>query len=174
MLIAETDRLNIRSWEVSDEAHYLKMSKDIGYNCFAPPGYYLVKNAEECQEKIRQRMLLFESRGLGKFPIFLKSTGEFLGTCGMDPYKVHGKEELELGYRLCLTHWRKGYATEASQAVLRYGFDRLALKRIIAFAAPQNQASLKVIQKLGFKYTGTFMHADVQHELYELTGFTLQ
>ena len=73
MLLVQTERLIIRSWEESDSESYRFMSTDVGYNCFAPPGYYLVKSDAELTEKIGQRILAFENRGLGKFPVFLES-----------------------------------------------------------------------------------------------------
>jgi RimJ/RimL family protein N-acetyltransferase len=74
-----------------------------------------------------------------------------------------------LGYRLCLKHWGHGYAAEAATAVLRYGFRDLNLAKIIAFAVPQNKASLKILEKLGFRYLRDFVHAGLPHRLYEIT-----
>ena len=166
-MILETERLVLRNWQVSDLNCYLTLSTDVGYNCFTQPGRFLVRSDEEAMEKIQERITLFERRGLGKFPIFLKGTGEFVGTCGMEPYELDGQPEIELGYRLCLKHWGCGYATESAAAILRYGFGDLSLKRIIAFALLQNSASLRVLEKLGGLYLRTFSHNDLPHRLYE-------
>jgi len=71
-------------------------------------------------------------------------------------------------YRLCLKHWGQGYATEAAGAVLRYGFGNLGLHKTMAFALPQNTASLKILEKLGAIYLQNFVHADLTHRLYDL------
>jgi len=163
-----TERLLLRNWQPSNLNCYLTLSTDVGYNCFTQPGRFLVRTAEETVKTIRERMTLFEECGLGKFPIFLKETGEFVGTCGMEPYELEGRPEVELGYRLCLKHWGRGYATESAAAILRYGFGDLNLKRIIAFALPQNSASLRVLEKLGGLYLRTFDHNELPHRLYEL------
>jgi RimJ/RimL family protein N-acetyltransferase len=151
-MVLETERLILRDWRKSDVTHYLVLARDVGYNCFSLPGRFLVHSHEEAQEKVRQRMRLFDERKLGKFPIFLRSTGEFIGTCGMEPFDLEGRPEVELGYRLCLNFWGKGYAKEAAQAILNYGLGDLQLARIIAFVLPQNKASVRILEQLGFRY----------------------
>jgi ribosomal-protein-alanine N-acetyltransferase len=98
----------------------------------------------------------------------LRDTGEFVGTCGLEPFEFGNQPEVELGYRLCLKHWGQGYATEAANAVLRYGFDTLGLHKTMAFALPQNVASLRILEKLGAVYLHDFVHADLMHRLYDL------
>jgi RimJ/RimL family protein N-acetyltransferase len=78
----------LRNWQESDVDHYLVLAGDVGYNCFSPPGRFLVRTAEEARAKVLERMLLFNERRLGKFPIFLRATGEFIGTCGMEPFDL--------------------------------------------------------------------------------------
>lgn len=167
MLTLETKRLALRNWRESDVSSYMLLANDVGYNCFSPPGRFLVSSPEEAREKIRERMDLFDRQQLGKFPVFLKATGEFVGTCGMEPFELGGKTEVELGYRLCLKHWGRGYAKEAAAAVLQYGFGTLHCQRILAFVLPQNRASVKILEKLGFDYLQDFLHYDLSHRLYD-------
>jgi RimJ/RimL family protein N-acetyltransferase/catechol 2,3-dioxygenase-like lactoylglutathione lyase family enzyme len=141
----------------------------VGYNCFTLPGTFLVKNNEEALAKIQQRVELFKKRGLGKLLLLKKDTGEFVGTSGLEPYLLEEKEEVELGYRLCLKHWGHGYATEAARAILDYGFNRLKLSKVLAFAVPQNDPSIRILQKLGFRYLRDFVHAELPHKLHEMT-----
>lgn len=166
-MILETDRLVLREWRESDVEHYLVLAHDVGYNCFSQPGRFLVQSAAEAQAKIRERVRLFDERKLGKFPIFLKKSAEFIGTCGMEPFDMAGKTEVELGYRLCLKFWGQGYAREAAGAILGYGFGDLKLARIMAFALPQNKASLRILEQLGFRYLRDFEHAGLPHRLYQ-------
>jgi [ribosomal protein S5]-alanine N-acetyltransferase len=167
-LFLQTERLTLRDWRESDVNHYMCLSHDVGYNCFSLPGRFLVHSESEAKEKIGGFIALFNERRLGKFPIFLKATGEFVGTCGLQPFELDGEPEVELGYRLCLKHWGYGYATEAAAAVLRYGFVDLKLAKIIAFAVPQNRGSLRVLEKLGFKYLRDFEYAGLPHSLHEI------
>ena len=167
MLTLETERLTVRNWRESDVSSYLVLASDVGYNCFSPPGRFLVNSQEEAKEKIRERMDLFDRQRLGKFPVFLKAADEFVGTCGMEPFELDGGTEVELGYRLCLKHWGRGYAEEAAAALLRHGFEALNCARIMAFVLPQNRASVRILEKLGFAYLHDFMHYDLSHQLYE-------
>lgn len=164
----ETERLVVRNWQECDVECYMTLAKDVGYNCFSLPGHFLVKSKDEALAKIRERINVFDKRKLGKFPVFLKKTDEFIGTCGLEPYQLDGRAEVELGYRLCLNYWGKGYAREAAVAVLGYGFADLKLEKIIGFALPQNKASLKILEQLGFQYRYDFLHAGLTHSLYEL------
>ncbi len=167
-MLMEAERVILRDWQESDVDSYLLLARDVGYNCFSPPGFYWASTAEEARAKIDDRIVLFRERRLGKFPIFLKETGEFIGTCGLGPFQRDGYDEVELGYRLCLKHWGKGYANEAATLALRYGFGDLDFKKIFAFALPQNRPSLRVLEKLGFRYLSEFMHAEMPHRLYKL------
>lgn len=167
MLTLETERLTLRNWLKSDVSHYMRLAEDVGYNCFAPPGRFLVRSTEEAQERLRERIALFDEHRLGKFPVFLKSTGEFIGTCGIEPFELEGRTEVELGYRLCLKYWGHGYGQEAANAILQYGFNAVDRKRILAFVLPQNRASVKILENLGFEYLRDFMHYDLAHRLYD-------
>jgi ribosomal-protein-alanine N-acetyltransferase len=169
-MVLETERLLMREWRESDLDCYMALSEDVGYNCFTHPGRFSVRNAGQAKQKIRERINLFDERKLGKFPIFLKHTGEFIGTCGIAPFDFNGQPEVELGYRLCLNHWGRGYATEAAIAALRYGFADLRLNRILAFALPQNSASLRVLEKLGAVYLQDFAYAGLTHRLFDVPG----
>ena len=169
MLTLETERLTLRNWLETDVSNYMLLSQDVGYSCFSPPGRFLARTPGEAREKIETRMELFDRQKLGKFPVFLKSTGEFVGTCGMEPFELDGRSEVELGYRLCLKHWGYGYAQEAAAAILRYGFGPLNHARVMAFVLPQNRASVKILEKLGFSYLQEFMHYDLPHRLYEMS-----
>ena len=63
---------------------------------------------------------------------------------------------MELLYGLAKPYWGLGYGSEAAQASLRYGFEVAGLERIIAVAFPDNLASRRIIEKLGFTPTTDF------------------
>ncbi len=88
--------------------------------------------------------------GHGRWAIRLKETQEFIGWCGLKKNPM--KNEVNLGYRLKRKFWQQGFATEAAQASLSYGFTTLNLTRIIARAHKENHASMHVIKKCGMKY----------------------
>ena len=61
-------------------------------------------------------------------------------------------DEIDLGYRFLPEYWGKGIATEASHAILAYGFEELKLSRIIAIALKEHSASIKVMEKVGMEF----------------------
>ncbi|MDJ0519843.1 MAG: GNAT family N-acetyltransferase [Trichodesmium sp. MO_231.B1] len=66
--------------------------------------------------------------------------------------RKYATPEIELGYLLNPAYWYRGLATEAAKASLKYGFEELKLKEIVAVAQPENIASQRVMEKLGMKY----------------------
>jgi RimJ/RimL family protein N-acetyltransferase len=164
----ETERLILRPWQEGDVENYLTLAKDVGYTCFTTPGFFSFA-PDDIIENINKRLEIFKSKNVGRFLLFEKESQDLIGTCGLMPYLLDGKEIMELGYRLRLKFWEKGFATEAAQAVLKDGFGRVGLTCISAFVLPQNKASIRVINKLKFQYLNDFMHANLLHQLYELT-----
>lgn len=168
----ETQRLILRPWTLADAPYYETMSKDIGYNCFASPGIYLARDQHDLLAKVQQRMTSFDQHGISKFPIFRKTDGAFVGTCGADFFEFQGQQELEMGYRLLLAHWGAGYATEAATAMLQYLFHEVRAHSVFGFAVAQNAASLKILEKIGFHYRQPIVYAGVEHQLYEARSLT--
>lgn len=95
------------------------------------------------------------------FPLalVLKSTDEVIGNFGLHIRNVE-KKEGELGYTLRRDLWNQGFATEASQALVDFGFQQLGLQRIFATTSPLNIGSQKVLEKIGFEKK-TFLEKDV-------------
>ena len=90
--------------------------------------------------------------GFQYWVIELLATGEFVGVCGLRPYRP-AEEIIELGYHLLPKFWGQGLATEAARAVIPYAFENYAPKKLIAGHHPGNVNSKKVLDKLGFKYS---------------------
>ncbi len=101
--------------------------------------------------------------GYGWFALFERATGDFVGQCGLQC--LEGKpdaEDIEIAFVISKTYWGKGYATEAAQAVLTFGFKEAGLERIVALTMEENTPSQRVLDKLGFQYEGN-------RKLYERT-----
>ena len=82
----------------------------------------------------------------------LKDTSQFVGAAGLVFHD--DSEEVEVGYRFMKEHWGKGYATEAASALVKYGFEKLGLKKIVSFAHVDNRGSTRVMEKIGMQYVG--------------------
>jgi len=86
------------------------------------------------------------------WPIFLLETGEFIGCCGLRPYKPSEKI-YEIGVSIKSAHWRNGYATEAVNTVIEYAFAKLEAKALSAEHYPENSSAKHLLEKLGFVYS---------------------
>jgi RimJ/RimL family protein N-acetyltransferase len=86
---------------------------------------------------------------LGLWATIHKETGKFIGRCGLLPWEIDGKLEVEIAYLLDKSFWGQGLATEAAKGILRYGFETLKLSRLICLIDPENIASQNVAKRIG-------------------------
>lgn len=93
----------------------------------------------------------YRELGFGKWALSLRATGEFVGYCGLERCVIKDVNEIELGYRLKTRFWGQGLASEAAGAVLRHAFEIVRLPYVIAFLEPANVASVRVLEKSGFR-----------------------
>jgi RimJ/RimL family protein N-acetyltransferase len=91
-----------------------------------------------------------ENPGLGLWPVYLTSSGEFMGWYILKHLLDTG--EVEIGFRIKKKFWNRGFSTEAGLALIQHGFETVGLKRIIAIVRPDNLASQSVIKKIGLTY----------------------
>jgi len=94
-------------------------------------------------------------RGLGYWSIFPKAEpAEFLGYVGLIP-DGDAVNDVQISYRLNVPHWGKGYASESAARLLDYAFTTLGLPRIGITTHPENTASMRLAERLGFSLTST-------------------
>ena len=89
-----------------------------------------------------------------RWGIVLKETREFIGTIGFQHFIQGSKTGVV--YALHPDHWGRGYASEALQEMMRFGFEELEVRRIEAEVIPGNAGSERVLEKNGFNYEGLF------------------
>jgi RimJ/RimL family protein N-acetyltransferase len=78
--------------------------------------------------------------------------GSLIGICG---FTLGDNGDAELGYWIGKPYWGEGYATEAARAVMAHGFAKSGVRRFVCKHLIGNEASARVIRKLGFRHTGT-------------------
>ncbi|RUL47433.1 MULTISPECIES: GNAT family N-acetyltransferase [Lysinibacillus] len=88
-----------------------------------------------------------------RWGITLKEQGIVVGSCGFHN-KVAQHFRTEIGFELSKEQWGKGIASEAVEAIIRYGYEQMNFQRIEALIEPPNQASQKLVEKLGFVREG--------------------
>ena len=110
-----------------------------------------VRTEEDAERYLRDGPIgSYEHNGFGLYLVRLEGNGEAIGICGL--LKRDGFDTPDLGFAFCEKHWGLGYASEAARAVLEYGQTELGLARIIALADAANEASVRVLEKLGFRF----------------------
>lgn len=87
-----------------------------------------------------------------------QDTGAFIGSAGLFKWN-RGWGSCSLGYELARSAWGQGYMDEALRAILTWGFEHMALRRVEAQVHPQNTASLKLLARLGFATEGLLREA---------------
>ena len=111
----------------------------------------IITSLEEIERKIKEvKIRDYENHGFGRWATFLKEGNVFVGWAGL--LYLPEFDEVDLGYRFLKEYWGQGIATEASKAILDYGFNVLNLKRIIAIAMKEHKASIRVMEKVGMKF----------------------
>jgi len=119
---------------------------------------------DRIQEFVRRQIDCFHLHGYCLWQLLEASSGGMIGFCGLQPLADTG--HVEIGWWLARSHWGRGLATEAARAVLRDGFERAGLARIVAIAQPQNRASIRVMEKLGMQYEKPMKHKGFDVVLY--------
>ena len=89
---------------------------------------------------------------LGLWATIHKATGRFIGRCGLLPWAIDGADEVEVAYTIAREYWGQGLGTEAAQAILQYGFEKLNLSRMVCLIDPENTASQRVAEKMGMTF----------------------
>jgi RimJ/RimL family protein N-acetyltransferase len=122
---------------------------------------------EQSRERLDRYVACWAARGLGMFGVRELGEKAPIGWAGLQP--LDGTEEIEVGYAFGKAAWGRGIATEAARAVVRWGFRDLALERIVAVAYPENDASRRVMQKLGMCHEGMRLVHGVESVYYSVT-----
>jgi ribosomal-protein-alanine N-acetyltransferase len=99
-----------------------------------------------------------------------KATGEPVARGGLQRTHVGGRDEVEVGWAVTSRRWGEGFATELGAASVRFGFERLQLREIVSYTLPDNVASRRVMEKLGFAFEREIEHAGLPHVLYRLVA----
>ncbi len=149
MVQIETARLRLRLFTLDDlDAYHTAIFSDPDVTRFLPGGAPRPRDGSE--RVIRRFLEHWQQHDFGIFAV--EYEGQVIGHCGLQ--YIPDTNHVELAYALAKSCWGKGLASEAAAACLRYGFEHLALDRIVAVFVPENTASERVMQKIGMHHVG--------------------
>jgi [ribosomal protein S5]-alanine N-acetyltransferase len=143
----ETERLILRPFEMSDAQAAFGWFGDPVVMRFNPNGPD--KSVEDTKAKLRFFMEHQKVHGFSKWLISDRHSGIAIGDSG--PLFLDEYDWIDLGFRFAQPYWGKGLATEVASAWVRAAFEEFGLGRLGAFVHPENGASIRVLEKVGFK-----------------------
>ena len=109
---------------------------------------------------ISRNMERYERDGFGLWAVVLKETGEMIGDCGITMQRIHGQLLPEIGYHIRRDQQRKGYASEAAAACIRFAFENYDFPAVYSYMKHTNMASQKTAMKNGMKFVEEYPDPD--------------
>ena len=143
----KTERLIIRNFENTDWQAVHEYTSDINAMRYIPEGVFTEEIAKD-----------FVMKNMGdnakNFPVVLADESYLIGHIVF--HKYFGEHTYEIGWVFNPKFHNKGFASEAALAVLKFGFEKMRLHRIIATCQPENTPSYRVMEKIGMRREGYF------------------
>ncbi|HLJ30055.1 MAG TPA: GNAT family N-acetyltransferase [Candidatus Angelobacter sp.] len=165
-IVCQTGRLALRHFTMEDLQPLAAM------HCNPEVSRFIggVKTLEQTRQRLLGWMEEYKRYGFAKWAVILRSTGEFIGRCGLSLEQFDDTSEWELGWTLARAYWGQGYATEAAEAAMQHCFRVLGHSRLISLIRPQNLASIRVAQRLGMQYERQVQWNGAPANLYALSA----
>lgn len=150
--ILETRRLALRLMTLDDDAFVRTLLNEPSFIRYI--GDRGVRTLDDARRYIAEGpRASYERLGFGLYVVEGRETRLPIGICGL--LKRDTLEHPDLGFAFLPRHWSQGYAFEAASGVLRYARASLGIGRILAITSPENDASIRLLLRLGFTYEGT-------------------
>ena len=145
----ESSRLYFREFLIDDAEglYLLNLDPDVIKYTGDPPFESIAEAKRFIEDYDHYRL-----HGFGRWAMIRKEDDAFLGWCGI---KFNEDEEIDIGFRLMKPYWNRGYATEAALATIKYSLSNFNINELVARAAKENVASLRVLEKVGFSYVNS-------------------
>ncbi|MEN3328456.1 MAG: hypothetical protein V7638_3263 [Acidobacteriota bacterium] len=149
MTVLETERLSLRKLTVDDAEFILTLLNEPSFLRYI--GDRKVRNLDDAQQYILNGPVAsYQRHGFGLNCVELRESQTPIGMCGL--LKREELPDPDIGFALLPDFWNKGFAYEAAEAVLRDARGRLNVQRILAITSLDNDASIKLLERLGFRF----------------------
>ena len=147
--ILETKRLELRWLTLEDAPMMLAVWNDPAFMRYV--GDRGVRSLDEAQDSMRDGALhQYAEYGYGPFRVIRREDNVDIGVCGL--FRRDGLDVPDIGFALLPEFCANGYGYEASVAVLEHARKSLELPRVIAIVSPDNNASIRLLEKLGMRF----------------------
>ena len=145
--ITQSERLYIREFSISDAENMYSLNLDPEVIKYTGDSHF---NSITDAENFIKNYSHYKKYGFGRWVLINRENNNFIGWCGIK--FTPDKNEVDLGFRILKSNWNRGYATEASIAVLKIAFNKFNLDTIVGRTNSKNIASIRTLEKLGFTY----------------------
>ena len=151
MTVLETERLILRQFNTNDAPFILALLNEPSFLRYI--GDKKVRTLEDARQYILNGPVAsYKQHGFGLYQVEFKDTHTPIGMCGL--LKREELPQPDIGFAFLPDFWSKGLAFEAAAAVLKDARERLQLNRILAIVNPDNEASIRLLEKLGLRFEG--------------------
>ena len=148
-----TERRVARSWRIEDLPLALELWGDPAVTALIDARGKLT--AEQVEERLRDEIERERSSSVQCWALFDRRNGDFVGCGGLRPWiYTTGERNFEVGFHLVKRSWGKGLATKAALGALDYAWQKLRLSKVYAGHHPENRASQRILEGLGFEFVG--------------------
>ena len=162
MKILETERTILRELTTDDAEFILDLLNQPSFIRYI--GDRNVRTTDEARGYIETRFTeSYKKFGFGLWAVELKETSQPIGICGF--VKRDSLPDADIGFAFLPQFERKGYAYESAYAVMKYGTDALNLKRVLAITSQDNESSVRLLEKINFKFERLIKLPPEQEEL---------
>ena len=150
MLILETERLSLRHFVPDDLTALFSLYCDPEMRRYFPEGTLTI-------EETRAELTWYlqghpQQPELGLWATIHKQTRQFIGRCGLLPWTIDGRDEIEIAYLIEKSYWGQGLGTEAALGIQDYATKQLGLTRLVCLIEEDNRASIRVAEKIGMVF----------------------
>lgn len=172
MQILETERLSLRRLRLDDLDDLFALYRDPEIRRYFPEGTLsYAETRAELEWFLNGHPVHPE---LGLWATIHKASGRFIGRCGLLPWTIEGRAEVEVAYLIARKFWGQGLGSEAAQAIADHAFTRLGLRRLICLIDPANEPSKRVATKIGMRFERAFEDEHGPALIYALEGSSIR
>ena len=162
MTVIETDRLVLRRLSTDDAEFINELLNQPSFLRYI--GDKEVRNNADAVRYIQTGPIAsYERFGFGLYLVELKETGASIGICGL--LKRDSLPDVDVGFAFLPSYWSRGYAFESASAVMTYGREVLGLRRIVAITSPDNDSSIRLLERIGLRFEGLIKLSEDQSEV---------
>lgn len=152
-IILKSERLVAKAWKNSDLQSLFHLCSNEQVMNYFPSAL----DKKGSQALLARLITCFNQYGFTYFPIYLKSTNEFIGFVGLLDQQMDGEAYIDIGWRLLPEYWGKGYATEMATCALEWARQK-KIDKIYAVAPKTNLGSISIMKKIGMSFHKDFHH----------------